>query len=309
MIIPNCTQHDSPHISKINTGLGNALFQIFTGYGISKDFNRELNLIDFNKLLQKLETFNLNHKNTIYRNFLNFIKPINNINLHILKETPNFYSCYDNNIINNVKNKKSNKIFLVGYLQSHLYFDNYYSEIIELLKPDKISYNVLLNKYPNLFDKNIINISIHFRFNWGCNITYDNNFNYTNDAIEYLLKDINEYSNIKFNFFSDNINFLKNNIKIKKKFKNIKIIFYEDNYDYIDLWAMSLCKYNILSNSTLSWWGAYINTNIDKKVLYPLDVLRLVGGTLYNEIKIEERIYQHYKKEWIGIDTKNVLKQ
>lgn len=309
MIIPNCTQHDSPHISKINTGLGNALFQIFTGYGICKDYNKELNLIDFNKLLIKLETFNLNHKNTIYRNLIKFILPINNLNIQILRERPGFYSCYDNNIINIINKENLNNIFLVGYLQSHLYFDKYYSEIIELLKPDKNSYNILLNKYPNLFDKNIINISIHFRLNWGCNITYDNNFNYTNDALEYLLKDIDDYSNIKINIFSDNINSLKNNIKIKQKFKNIQIIFYENNYDYIDLWAMTFCKYNILSNSTLSWWGAYLNINKDKKVLYPLDVLRIVGGTLHNEKKIEERIYQHYKKEWIGINTKNVLKQ
>jgi hypothetical protein len=31
----------------------------------------------------------------------------------------------------------------------------------------------------------------------------------------------------------------------------------EGNEDYIDIWTMSLCKHNILSFSTFSWWGAF----------------------------------------------------
>ena len=110
--------------------------------------------------------------------------------------------------------------------------------------------------------------------------------------------------NIIINVFSDNIEKAESSFHFSDT-----IHFFKNNEDYIDLWSMSLCTHNILSNSTLSWWGAYINNNKDKIIVYPEDILRLVNATIYKDLQLIGRKTQHYKKEWIALKTKNVIFQ
>jgi hypothetical protein len=310
MIIPHLTQVDSPSLSKNNTGLGNALFQIFAAYGLSKKYNHIFDNSNLKTLVHILKNnFNLDHENTIYRN-LKVYNYVNNTNICPIKENPNLYSGFDNNIDQFIKNNSNSTIYLMGYLQSHKYFDKYYEEICDLIKPDLKSFNIIETRYPHLFDTNVINISIHSRLNWGCGIKYNTNYLFYFEAINYIKtyinKDINNtHKKIIINIFSDNITEFKNTFNYLED----ECIFYENNMDYIDMWCMSLCNHNILSNSTLSWWGAYTNKTPNKIIVYSKDILRLHDATVNNNQVHLERITEHYKIEWIGLDTKNVIYQ
>tara|TARA_B100000902_G_C27215837_1_gene866889 strand:+ start:95 stop:1000 length:906 start_codon:yes stop_codon:yes gene_type:complete len=301
MIIPLLTQSDSPSLSKKNTGLGNALFQIFTAYGLSKKYNHTFNNSCLPELLVKLKNFSLNHSETIYRN-LKIFKNIPPRRLY-LNEKPNYYSLYDTDLIKNI-NKINDDICILlrGYVQSHMYFDDYYGEIVNLIKPDEKSIEYIKQKYPHLFDRNNINISIHVRFNWGFNISY--NVEYFYEAIYYLKNKLDNKKNLIINIFSDNIE------KVEKFFNFEETVhIFKNNEDYIDMWCMSLCNHNILSHSTISWWGAYINLNKDKIIVYPEDILRLENATIYKDLQLTDRKTQHYKKDWVGLKTKNVIYQ
>ena len=69
--------------------------------------------------------------------------------------------------------------------------------------------------------------------------------------------------NKHFVIFSNDIAWCKDN------FVDVNATFIENEKDYVDIYLMSLCKDNITSNSTFSWWASYLNSNPNKKIYTP----------------------------------------
>lgn len=113
--------------------------------------------------------------------------------------------------------------------------------------------------------ENSNSVSIHFR---GGDY-YKNDFyvleqGYYKRAIEILKQKADD---LTFFIFSDDIEHAKCNIGY------IENSYYVSNNQgkesYIDMHLMSLCKHNIMANSTFSFWGAYLNLHKDKIVIGP----------------------------------------
>jgi hypothetical protein len=70
--------------------------------------------------------------------------------------------------------------------------------------------------------------------------------------------------------FSDDIPFARE--ALPKLIKGERMVFVDHNGEenaHEDLRLMSACCHNIIANSTLSWWGAWLNTNVSKLVCAP----------------------------------------
>jgi len=67
--------------------------------------------------------------------------------------------------------------------------------------------------------------------------------------------------------FSDDVEWAKKNIAID--YPCTYIDHNRQEHSYIDMQLMSLCKHHIIANSSFSWWGAWLNSSLEKIVVAP----------------------------------------
>ena len=147
-------------------------------------------------------------------------------------------------------------ILLKGFFQSEKYFDEEY--VRDLFGMDAETAFYIQQKYGHLLKLNPV--SVQLRRGDYLNIQYKHpvcQMSYYRKAMSAFAPDT------FFIILSDDIDWCK------KHFKGKQFFFVEEESPLIDLYLQSLCKHNIISNSSFGWWGAWLNTNPQKRVIYP----------------------------------------
>jgi|TARA_B110000259_G_scaffold181316_1_gene223178 hypothetical protein len=262
-------------IVKLMGGLGNQMFQYMFGQYLSKKYNEKIYYdVEFFKHYSESEKLEIRNIELLKFNFdieiVDYKKyPFLNYNnrkekfIYLLKgllslnrNTFNFVSDSKFTLISKVFSIFFRNNYYIGYWQAYRY-------ILDLEFKLKDSQNLINTKVKEkILNSNAVSIGVR-RGDYvklGAIIC----------DIEYYKKAINlidkKLDNPVFYIFSDDIEWCRKNIKSSDKY-----FFVEANKDtpFENMELMSLCKHNIISNSTYEWWGAFLNKNKQKIVIYP----------------------------------------
>lgn len=168
---------------------------------------------------------------------------------------------YPDNIfrkIDLVKTLDKSQTAYVGYFQSESYFENY-SENIKSLFSYPIEFEDRIRKeLPFIFegDTTVINVR-------RGDYLYSPNYHPVVTP-EYIYKALELIPNTKhYLIASDDIPWCKQNIKLPNS------TYLEGYKSYEQLWVLSMCKNFVISNSSFSWWAAYLSRHPQKIVVAP----------------------------------------
>ena len=243
-------------IVKLIGGLGNQLFQYATARHLSKIHNTEL-LLDISEFeTYHLQKFSLNAFNVTER-----YATLDEINkLPVYKEKHFHYDPEFKFFLNN--------IVIKGYWQSEKYFMEIENIILQefSFKNPAIDTNKKILQSINSSNS----VSLHVRRGDYVKNTYENqiliskDLDFYHNCVQYIL---DKEQNCHFFIFSDDPSWVKENLKLQYPVTYVDHNNADTNYE--DLRLMSSCKHNIISNSTFSWWGAWLNRNPHKIVCAP----------------------------------------
>lgn len=258
-------------------GLGNRMFQYAAGYAYAKRHNKKLYItdIDLNKSHIKLvDTFNIKHR----EKKCVATKQTFPENIGIFLRNYMHYDGFDS---------------LLGYFQDSSLFNQHRHELLKSFTikhkktcPENIQYAKQI--------KRCNSVSIHIRRTDYLTIFPNSILGpyYYNRAIEHIKQHV---KSPHFFIFSDDIDWVRKNIKFDAPHTFVTCNQIPETAVW-DMHLMSLCKHNIIANSSFSWWGAWLNQNKDKIVITPETWI------IDNEIAINTAKYI-IPKEWTKIPT------
>ncbi len=287
-------------IVNILGGLGNQMFQYAFHHSLrGENINSKINITDYQNYslhngLELSKIFDIpindqiaaeNELKTIkdtasffkMRKLLGLIL-FNNPNMFIKRThfiQPNFSKFYSFNYL--IKWK-----YLEGYWQTEKYFIHKRSELLNIFEWKNVSeinqkmiikfsaensVAVHIRRYDKV--KSFRNILYHIKLRMLWRVSSKQ---YYLKAIQYFI--LHTY-NPQFYVFTDNVQWAKKNLPNNI---NITIVDWNRNEDsHFDMLLMSKCKNNIISMSSFSWWGAWLNQNPKKIIVAPKEwALRLI---------------------------------
>ena len=252
-------------------GIGNQLFQYAFGEYLREKYQitvqYDIDSFGNSDLLRKFELSILDSNIPI--NFSTHFSKFLGIKNRIMR----FFYTLRNNFIEEdefsekclFKYLKSGDVYLQGYWQNAVYAN-------VLIKKKKY---IPKGGYPKelavLFDKiekSQNTVALHIRrgdyfLPKNINVFGVCDANYYREAINFIS---GKEDSISIFVFSDDLDWVKENVELP-----VNTIFIP-NYNISQYWyiyMMSLCKHNIISNSSFSWWGAFLNMNVNKIVISP----------------------------------------
>lgn len=258
--------------ASIMGGLGNQLFQISHALAQGWKYNVDV-VFPYNLTLSAPHWETRHYIDNIYRN-LNFsdnIPPAVRVQeRHWNDPTIDF--------------NLNKPVDFLGYFQSSKHFLGYDDKIRNEFGPTTEFVENIKGIYPDITSPNTL--SLHVRRTDYLKIsntlpTIDKS--YFDEAI----RQYGDYS--KLFVFSDDIGWVKGH------FQYPNMIPVETLKTHEELWLMSLCHGNIISNSSFSWWGAWLNKWEDKKVFVPSIWFGPAGPQPHNNI---------FEPDWVKINVK-----
>lgn len=276
-------------VTKLISGLGNQLLQYAIGRELSIAKGVPLKLdtsffLDQNLRSYKLDHFNivaqvatildiepfkkeikfyndLHRKTSLYSKLYRNIEPI-----FYPKHTKNYFKEHVWWILEPSVFKTPSNAYIEGYWQHFKYFEKIQPQIFEELTLKEAA-GAKAELLLSIIKQDKSSVAVHVRR--GDYVT-DSGANYLmgvlpvsyyQNAITYMVQKV---SSPTFYFFSDDLDWVKKNIKV-----DAPVVYVDGNVDYVDLDLMRHCSHNIIANSTFSWWGAFLNRNLHKIVIAP----------------------------------------
>lgn len=271
-------------VIKLTGGIGNQMFQYALGRVLSKLNKTELYLdLSFYNNRNKIDTPR-NYELDIFQNIVAKNVSSNILNKFTrpnkLKLLVNHYfklklQIYPKNWIKEDGHRYHPEVlrlrgdYLIdGYWQTEEYFKKYRRQILEDFSfPKKVSKKnkLILNQIKK---KN--SISIHVRrgdyvtskktntYHGICSATY------YKKAINLINKQVKDPW---FVVFSDDLSWCKKYLLVPKNSLFVSHNIKKNSFE--DMRLMSLCKHNIIANSSFSWWGAWLNRSKNKIIIAP----------------------------------------